>query len=1003
MSIWTCIGWLALAVLYIVVAIGLWIAGAVLQWPEWIAKAFGFGAAPLALLFALIRKYLSAPAKPLPDDPASVPAPAIAANPGMIDLLPPKEVARRWKDLLPHLAGVRAPVCLAMGEDDDVRAGLWRETPSLRYFRDEASGLGLAVLPDALWVDVPARFIAPPPPGESHPAVAGGMDGLWEELVAFLPSLPGCVAGVLILSNPDQPRDGADAASLWLAGKLEHLFARNKQGPVPVWMGISRLEDCPGGGRLLRALAGGDAQTRSLLVQPLGAIRGAGEKREDAPQSLRLCAQALSADLDRFLLGCDTAMRDSSLSRSVYLVRQNLSRLTANAEALASRLASRRKARSAPFGGLLLCGANPITDGLAFTGEATRTVIPRCPLSETGGWFRYLPLVLWAAVIAFAAGAYVLYREAGRDIEAIPFHLLDASPDEGRFGGPPPISRYALARDRIAAVKAAHPLAKRLYPAVGGKLRLADEMFVANLRSWLPGRGDPAAIDLWLDGMAAWAGTRPGVRALAFSAPSGAALATIPAAFTSAGRGRAATLLRDWRALLPEEDAPVVDNLLRLYDVRTFAAWRQGGGIMASALEKASRSVDFEDKKDLLGGSIVFSFLQIAARELAFDSAASSEWRDAVMAVHEADTAAALRGGEIGLSTLRDAGRAARGTLAGAAPLDHVDRALRAAECWRAYRDSLAAMGEACRNEAGLAALAADAFSPPPPGKEASPSLAAALARWTSFRAALVSLEPRSDSGSGREALLLTVLPFRMAFAASLTAAANAVQAEWDKTVRLPLAGMDAEQAALTLVGDKLLDAFLSGSAAPYLVVARDSIQPARAMGAAIPFSPAFLSWLNAVRPTLRRLSMDYPVRLILRPVTVNPEALIFPRGISFSMESTPDPVNVAGYNYPVSSSFVWSLPTGGDVTVKIHFDAFSLPLRFSGGMGLVKLLHSLKDGSMHFVPSDFPAFKRKLEDQCVKGIAVAMDIDAGGAERLSPDIDAVPGAIVDLPIPKMP
>ncbi len=185
MSPWTILAWIVLAALYAAVCVGAWLLGRFLGWPGWPVPAVGIGLIALALLFALIKRVATAP-----DAPPAVTPGLQPLTPGMAALTPPRELAKRWRDFLPLLGTGSAPVFLAVGEEDALRRRLWLSTPECRLLRDDASGLSFVVYPDSIWLDVPEAFVAAP----------AGAPGLWEELLRFLPALPGSVRGVLVFA-----------------------------------------------------------------------------------------------------------------------------------------------------------------------------------------------------------------------------------------------------------------------------------------------------------------------------------------------------------------------------------------------------------------------------------------------------------------------------------------------------------------------------------------------------------------------------------------------------------------------------------------------------------------------------------------------------------------------------------------------------------------------------------------------------------------------------------
>ncbi len=1000
MSPWTILAWIVLAALYAAVCVGAWLLGKFLGWPDWPVPAVGVGLIALALLFAIIKRVATSPETP----PAVTPG-MQTLTPAMAALTPPRELARRWRDFLPLLGKGDAPVFLALGEEDALRRRLWLSTPECRCIRDDASGLSFAVYPDSVWVDVPAAFVAAPAGEPGQPAVAAGAPGLWEELLRFLPALPGELRGVLVFVDSRQDPEAAAQNSRWLAGKLNALAARFRKHPPALWIASSRLENFPGGRRLAEKLAAAGDGGRALLGEAFGAsvapprpLRGTA-----GSAAFAACLEKLDSELAAFIAAGDAAGQNDALSPEAHLLRHSLSAMTRNAKTVCAALAGEGRAKTMPLGGVFLCGGGAAGQSLPFAAALPRSLVPGLTQTHRRTYgkphaVRYA--LAWILLAATAAGLAILHFRAEGHIDALPFRLLEASPNPGGFGGTPPVARYAQARAELDRLSRSHALARLIFHAPNRGLAAAEKLFADNLRSWLPASDDPALIDAWLDGLAEWVEARRGIAPLSFATLSDRRLARIRGAHSGAGRAAAAKLLTEWRTLPDEPARAKIDLLQARYDERLHADWRRNGADILAATLDAAHTDDFAVTRDFIASDPGFTFVAKAGEELKFPGSEKSEWAKAAMAIAGLNRDLASDAEASPLARLRETALAAQRALhaedAEGAETAHRENATAKL---RTYRSALAALHPMSLDASALADLAANAYATPG-GNPPPPSLTDVAAAWTALAAALPALEPSFAGAEGAEIAALLRSRHDLSFRAAVALAAKRIQEEWERLIRMPLASRDSDESLIFLLDEKPFAAFTEAAAKPFLAVRDNSLAPAAALGRAFPFHPEAIAWLNRTAAAVASLDREYPLRLTLLPVTAGKEPLVFPRGIRFTGNAAKDPVSATGYNNRVTASFVWSVRDSLGVEFAILFDAFTLEKKYPGAMGLVRFLRSLDKGRLVLSASAFPEQSKEWERCGVDQIAAHFAVhDPLGAANLDAELPPPPPEAIQFPL----
>lgn len=995
MSPWTVLAWLLLAVIYVALSLALWMAGKYWGWPDWLAPAVGVGLPVVALLFAIIRRLLSPPAETPP-----VAAGMQSVTPAMAAMMPPREIAKRWQDFLPLLGNEKKEIFLAMGETDAFRNRLWLSIPECRYLRDDVSGLAFAVFRESLWIDVPASFVTPPSSAADAPLQSGGPPGLWEELVRFLPRLPGELRGVLLFADSGRAAETAVGESLWISGKLDILYAAFPRTPPSLWFAATGMENFPGGKRMIEKIAASGDGGRLLLNDALGVISPEPGMRISG-QSFVTCMNELRQKITAYLLGCDSGCDGNGIAAETFLLRGSLADMTHSAEMHCISLSKTSKAVRAPLGGVFLCGAGMTATGPAFAAALPRSVIPGrsrqvVSLRPNKTWYS----LAWCALACVAAGLCLAYFQGKSSIDAIPFELLDPSPNPGSFGGSPPVARYARAREELDALKNSHHFARKIYAAPDIGLDIAERMFANSLESWLPDTAEAGLTHAWLNDLADWAERRNGVRRLTFASLSDRVLAVIRGAHSRRGRMAAARLLADWRELLDPAARHKTDALLEHYDRRLYADWRsKGRDILAQALATAEGD-DFALTIDYIASDPGFTFIVKAGEELDFDAARPTGWAKAAIAVTKAHRAFPGQDAQPESQPWPQKISKAFGDAEPAPATPELgDRLAAAAQRLGEYKSSLAEIYPRCLDQAALAQLAADSYRPPG-GNPPPATLVQADSSRKTMENAFVALDPVFSSGEGAEALSLVGSGYVLSLRAATFQAAKLIQREWEKTLLSPLSSLDNDSALVFLLDKKPLDVFLEGAINPFLSRENACLVPAVALDQTFPILPSAVDWLNQARITLVQLDREYPIHITLLPVTTDKSASIFPRGVGIEVQTAEEPFVLVGYNNKVSAPFTWSARTCRDVVVSVYFDSFTHSKKYPGITGMIRFLQDLDRGRLVMPSPTFLDRRQELERCGIHSITAHFQItDKLGAGAINTTLPTLPPRLFSDPL----
>lgn len=613
--------------------------------------------------------------------------------------------------------------------------------------------------------------------------------------------------------------------------------------------------------------------------------------------------------------------------------------------------------------------------------------------------------VCWTAAILFAVTAGVaLYRGGERSQTLLP--------DMIRFEEHLP--RAASIAELDGLIAEFHKLERgcsgtvRIYGAPKERLERLRAALSERLTASLPESGDT---DRWINDLMIWAAARPGVETLRFRAPDGTVLASVDGAATAAGRKAAARFLDNVSAfasqsnILPEQDTPLhtgasdsiterVEALRLRYRASTFAAWYAAGQCLLDAVQAPgieprtllpTRHVPLTPR-DLLGPNDPCSaFLAAAERELRSAEGPLPVWVASLRDMRFVRLLTRLPGSGTPLSEtaelLGEPSEGARQTLG------NLETLFRARTAWTDYRSALAALSAETGTSDGLVRLARSLY-----GGELNGALRAADDTWQGLAAALEARNP--DLRNDPLPLSLIRAPLLFAAGTATAEAARNLQQRWSTEVVGPVEGLQDEALQQALIGEGgLLWTFVADAAQPFLRPAASGYAPASALGMRFPLSPAFLSLLSETPQHIAVYPASYPVRVGFSPVTVNPKARAYPRGLSLRMDCGGEPLRADAYNYQGTALFDWSPEQCGNLTLAILFDGFTAEKVYDSPLGFARFADQAAAGIMEFTPSDFPTVQQQLENLGITRLRTRFRIEGGEAVRER--LHALPSALI--------
>ena len=957
MSPWTLLGWLLLSLFCLLLTAGLYCIGLLRGWPVWIVPALIGGGIAVSVIACLLGKKGKKETSADPGQPSAAPVPPIVLPSGR---------APRW--LLLDLDGLIPSL-------PDILEGAGRP------LHPGGTGPLLWTTPQANWIVADATQ---PPTDGGHtgqspapfPSDTDGKPSAWDALLEVLDDravrrwmaptagIVLCVPAGCLCSGP-----ASDAAATLLQRRVRDI--RLRIGDASLWLVLTGLENAPGMSRLVGSLAAGINLERNPLQAPLGWFMPARRFRASIPawadtgvhKGMARIAGALDGLVRNAEAGTPSPGGPAFLLGSAF--RSLAAPLSSFACALGSALRGIFWSAQPP------ASLKPAQSGPLFLRRLFQEVLP----GQVSLHGRRVRLACWiGSALLLAATGTALYRgtEASRELLIGITRLESDLPHATTI---PALYELALSFQRLERDCSG---LVRLYDAPQARLRQLRAAVAAHLA--LPA---PDASERWINELMVWAGTRPGVETILFRAPDGTVPARVDGAVTGAGRQAAARFLAAMRQLAP--DAQAVNHLQLLYDASVFAAWHAAGQCLLDAVRPsgidprtllAARHVPITPSEALGPDDPCAAFLKSAERELRFAKDPVPDWVASLRDLRYIQKLAQLPIGTNEISWTEAVGLIGEPPDAARRALGNMENLFRARAAWTNYQGALAALSSEAGNEAGLVRLARALY-----GGDVNGGIRAADDAWRALTAALEARNP----GLCNDLLVPSLVraPLRLVAGSATNEAARNLQERWSSEVVAPVEGLEGEALQQALIGDGgVLHVFMADAAKPFIRPTSTGLAPASALGHTFPLSTAFLGLLAEMPQQIALYPASHPVRVSFSPVTVNPKARGYPRGLSLRMDCANGPIRSDAYNYKEDVLFDWSPEQCGGLTLAFLFDGFEADMRYEGPLGFARFTEQALTGPMTFVPSDFPEAETQLEALGITRIRTRFHIEGGETVR---------------------
>ncbi|KXU86899.1 hypothetical protein CR51_37230 [Caballeronia megalochromosomata] len=293
----------------------------------------------------------------------------------------------------------------------------------------------------------------------------------------------------------------------------------------------------------------------------------------------------------------------------------------------------------------------------------------------------------------------------------------------------------------------------------------------------------------------------------------------------------------------------------------------------------------------------------------------------------------------------------------------------------------------------------------------------------------LTQLRTLIGTGDGSDALTWRLIrgPFDFLAAYIEQQASCELQRGWESGVVFPLQGATDKSAAIDqLFGAKgAVWAFADGAAKPFLTRNASRYGVVETQGFSVPFTSSFVPMLNgafgrqlAQQQSAARSAADkqaqqlqaqkaqldaqqaldqldrtlatakqqadaaraltVPLTLTAQPTNVNADAQAKPYATILTVQCASGVQTLNNYNFPVSTSFVWTAGQCGDVRLQIRIGNLSLNRSYAGPLGVAAFLKDFADGQRQFTPADFPVSESALKSLNVQSLTVSFSVTGG-------------------------
>jgi Uncharacterized protein conserved in bacteria len=190
-----------------------------------------------------------------------------------------------------------------------------------------------------------------------------------------------------------------------------------------------------------------------------------------------------------------------------------------------------------------------------------------------------------------------------------------------------------------------------------------------------------------------------------------------------------------------------------------------------------------------------------------------------------------------------------------------------------------------------------------------------------------------------------------------MNGAACQIQAMWEGDVLTKagrLAPSQLQQGLFAAQGGIVRD-FSDTTLAFFLNHTLNGYEPETIAGHPIPFTPDFVSFLNAGIEQYRPVRDEYTVTLDALPADVNGGAFETPYSVELALYCAREKQEFVNYNSPASTRINWQRGACGDTRLTIHFKTVTLEVLYVGENGFLNFLSDFQYGAKVFNAKDFP------------------------------------------------
>lgn len=472
---------------------------------------------------------------------------------------------------------------------------------------------------------------------------------------------------------------------------------------------------------------------------------------------------------------------------------------------------------------------------------------------------------------------------------------------------------------------------------------------------------------------------------------------SIPPAYTLEGKNRIDLLISEAEAALidPLYLADGKQKFIKWYTSSCLEAWQTFSGYFPKGRLRLTGKEEFQNTVDQIaaGQGPYHQYLERFTEELApYQTETDRDWvlpafryvlarQEAVKAAAASKSGAVVKTIDKQLQRLKSKTgiRANTGDISSKLLTDQ----FKAGIAFSNYENALLEISKSITNRKSAFNAASETFikaeNPNLSSEEKPPFLAS--------NEALQELKSALITGKKEEDILWNIIagPQNFLWEYACNETACYLNNQWENKVLLETDGMRNREAINKLVlGDSgLAKKVIEGDAAPFIERSlRRGYYAKSVLGNKIPFEDSFFTYLSrgeqAARPTsgTSALASNYTITITGKPTDVNREASKKAKLTRLEVECGDSILELVNMNFPVKKTFDWSYDTCKDTVFSIEIGTLVLPVVYKGSLGFADFLQDFGQGEKRFTPSDFPKYRRDLENMGITYIQVNYTFD---------------------------